>query len=99
MSLHSPIPIDCAAEYIGHDCSFVKNGDEVVVVGGLDLREWYSYDTGEYRKCMSYYVEWPEGSFGICRYDKLRRLPPKDDPTTWEQVEELTGWTPGRVEA
>ena len=29
----------------------------------------------------------------------LRRLPPKETPTTWEQVEALTGWNPGRVEA
>ena len=52
----------------------------------------------------SYLIEVPGtvsamGDTWFAREYQLKKLPPKDEPTTWQQIEEITQWSPKEVVA
>jgi hypothetical protein len=70
------------------------NGMECVVVGGLEVREWYRSDTGEGGCDINYLVRWENGEVCCQQPFYLRaKQPPRhwlNEVVSWETV----GWMP-----
>lgn len=78
---------------------FEKNGMECVVIGGLELRAYTSYASGEPKAFAAhcYLVRWADEEITCALPEQLRRKPPpqREEIGEWE----LCPWQPKQVEA
>lgn len=66
---------------------------EVLVVGPLATRSGAEPDgTSVYQR--GYLIEIHGGKTAACEPQYLRKKRPPQETTSWESIEELTGWTP-----
>lgn len=80
---------------LGHDIDGkpLRAGDRVVYISPLGADGCYNGEIYTVRRRFdSCRVVLSDGQASQTR--NLRKLPPKQDTTTWEAIQEMTGWSP-----
>ena len=80
---------------VGDVCIFVTNGvpcQENPDLEKFDGCEVLIKDVHPH----NYTIEWPDGSDGWAFEEHLRKRPPKQGTTTWEDIQQITGWVPNK---
>jgi len=80
MTLHAPI------NGIRRECQIVE----------LPKDRMFMYEDGIHFWTDLYLIAFMNGEVITCAEQYLRKLPPKQGTTTWEDIQQITGWVPNK---
>lgn len=81
---------------IGQNCviDVRVNGMECVITEDVKIRRVIGTTTRIESDRLCYMVKWADGRIGAASPLKLRKKKPPKETSTWEEVQEDTGWNP-----
>lgn len=73
------------------------NGLEGEVIAAEKIRRTRKRNTNEIDNVLSYLILWSNNNMTAQKEFNLRKKPPKEKTSTWEEVEKISGWNPTKT--